>query len=476
MHKNLLCDISANFAQALQKVDSTGQGIVCLHDDSGAVVGILTDGDIRRATLQGCTLDTPVKDYVNYNFKWLPEGLDEAEYLKTMTNARHLIVLGKGKKLVALKSYKDVASIPIASPCLTGNELNYVTQCVKSNWISSQGPFVKKFEQDFAAYHNIPFALTTSNGTTALHLALVGLGIVPGDEVIVPVSTFGASANAVIHAGAVPVFVDICSDTWCIDAELIEQALTPQTKAIMPVHLYGHPANMRKIMDIAQKHNLLVIEDCAESLGAFAGGKATGTFGHAGCFSFFSNKVITTGEGGMVITSDEQAYKKMTQYRDHGTSPTRKYWHEFPGFNYRLTNLQSAIGLAQLERIGYFLEIRKHIAARYTNNLKGIKGIKLPATQPGCTNIHWLYTIELTPQSPVSRDTLLQKLHALHIDSRPFFPALFRQPAYGKYARHGEFPVGQRLEATGLSLPTSTDLTNLDIDRVCEGIVGVFTH
>ena len=473
MLNDLLCPVAATVADVLRCVDRNAQGIACLHDDDGHVVAIMTDGDIRRALLHGAVLGSSIREYANQDFFWMPHGLSHEAYTAALkVNRRHVPVLDEQRRLVTLISFKKEATVPVAAINLVGNELNYVTQCIQDNWISSQGKFVSEFENVFAAYHGMPHALTTSSGTTALHLALVALGVGPADEVIVPASTFGATANAVIHAGGIPVFVDIEEDTWCMDPLLLEQAITPATKAVIPVHLYGNPANMDAIARIAKRHSLFVIEDCAESLGAtFSGGTLTGTKSDISCFSFFSNKVITTGEGGMVLTRDMDLHRKMRQLRDHGTSLERKYWHDYPGFNYRMTNIQAAIGLAQMERIRDFLDTRERIAVRYKERLAALPGLQMQRVKPGYAAINWLFTAAVTPEFPYSRDTLMEILKKQRVDSRPFFPALFHQPAYAPYMRKSEFPVALRMERDGFSLPTSNFLSVADIDRVCESLV-----
>jgi perosamine synthetase len=266
--------------------------------------------------------------------------------------------------------------IPIMEPDLSGNEKEYLIDAVDSGWVSSKGKYVDQFENDLAIFHNVDFALAVSNGTVALHLALVSLGIGSGDEVIVPNLTFASSVNSIIHAGASPVLADVNAETYNIDCENLEKYITPKTKAIMPVHLYGNPCDMDEIHQIAKKHHLLVIEDNAEGLGSKYRGKLTGTFGDAGTFSFFGNKTITTGEGGAIIFQDKKAYEHAKVLRDHGMSPAKRYWHEYIGFNYRLTNIQAAIGCAQLERISDFLENKKAIVERYMIGLSSIKSIQ----------------------------------------------------------------------------------------------------
>ena len=470
--EQLTCHQSTTIKETLHKIDQNARGMICFINEESRVIGMMTDGDIRRALLKGATLNTPVADFINRNFFWMPSGLAEEDYRRSIAEKgyNHVVVLDDEKRLARVISRKDVACLGIASISLAGNELKYVAECIRTNWISSQGEFVRRFEQIFAQYHGVPHAASCSNGTTAIHLALLGIGIEPGDEVIVPTSTFGATANAVMHAGGIPVFVDVEPDTWCISPSLVEQAITDKTKAIIPVHLYGHPADMPAIMDIAHKHGLKVIEDCAEALGAKINGRLVGTFGDVGCFSFFANKVITTGEGGMVISNDEAVNIRMMQYRDHGTSLQRKYWHEVPGYNYRMTNIQAAIGVGQMERLESFLNLRRNIAASYTRLLAGVDWLQLPICREGYENIYWLYTVCLKENALFSRDVLMAKLKEQHFDSRPFFPALHHQPAYSVVTRKGDFPVALMLEQNGLSLPTSNFISLLEVERICSAI------
>ncbi|MEN9422652.1 MAG: hypothetical protein RL122_35, partial [Pseudomonadota bacterium] len=265
--------------------------------------------------------------------------------------------------------------LPVSRPTITKKEIEYVTAAIASGWVSSLGEYITAFEEKFAEFCGTKYALTCSNGTTSLHLALVTMGISVGDEIIMPDLTFIATANAAKYVGAVPVLVDIERDTLCIDPAAIEAAITEKTKAIMPVHLYGHPANMPAIMAIAEKYNLLVIEDAAEAHGAEVNGKRVGSWGHCGSFSFYGNKVITSGEGGMITTDDEALYTRAKYLRDHAMSPTKRYWHTEVGFNYRMTNLQAALGLAQLERIDEILAKKQEAFEWYEAGLAGIDGI-----------------------------------------------------------------------------------------------------
>ena len=286
-------------------------------------------------------------------------------------------------------SYK----IPVAEPDIGKEELENITEAVKSGWISSKGKFILELEEKFSKFIGTKFGVSTSNGTTALHLALEALGIKAGDEVILPTLTFIACANMVKFAGAKPVFVDSHPDYWCIDPKKIEEKLTDKTKAIMPVHLYGHPCDMDPIERIAKKHNLFIIEDCAEAHGAEYRGRKVGSMGTISCFSFYGNKIITTGEGGICLTDDEVLAEKMRIIRDHGMSLQKRYWHEVIGFNYRMTNLQAAIGVAQLGKIDYFINKKRETARMYNQLLNNNSKIVLPPEMPWAKNVYWMYSI-----------------------------------------------------------------------------------
>lgn len=343
--------------------------------------------------------------------------------------------------------------ITISQPYLNGNELKYVREAVDSAWISSQGKFVTEFEENFAGYCGISYGVATCNGTTALHLALVALGIGKGDEVLVPDLTFAASANAVIHAGATPVLVDSMSDHWNMDVEMLKRAITPKTKAIMPVHLLGHPCKMEEIKSIADKNSCFIVEDAAEAHGAAIDGKKVGGFGDIGCFSFYANKVLTTGEGGICITGNENLYERMVTLRDHGMDRKKKYWHDIVGFNYRLTNLSAAIGVAQLEQVEYILEARKNLRLLYDEVLSGIRALTIVR----CVNgepVDWLYPIFLNEgETGIDRDRVIKKLKEADIESRPFFYPLHMMPPYKKHIGNNDFPNSRKFALNGILLP-----------------------
>lgn len=353
--------------------------------------------------------------------------------------------------------------IPVSEPCLRGKELEYVTDCINTNWISSIGKYVTQFEEMFACFCGTTYAAATSSGTTALHLALEALSIGEGDEVIIPDLTFVASANAVLYCGAKPIFVDVDGNTWNIAPAKIEERITERTKAIMVVHLYGHPCDMDAIMKIAQRHNLKVVEDAAEAHGAEYKKKRVGSFGDAGVFSFYGNKIITTGEGGMITTSDAELVEKIRFLRDHAMSKKRRYWHDILGYNYRLTNIQAAIGVAQMEQIDDFIEIKRRNAALYNSLLGGMNGITLPPEADGCKNVYWMYSVLIEDDFGLSRDKVMVRLKEKGVDTRPFFYPLHRMPIY---KRDGVYPVVEELSRKGINLPSATTLKENDIHTV----------
>ena len=466
--KNIL-SWHATLRDSMEALNKGVFGVVFVVNDNGAMVGLVTDGDIRRILLSGVDLSDSLEPYMNRNFIAGHVGLERSENIKLLTEkVRHLPILDDNDYPVEMISWAEMWRLPIMEPTLAGSELKYVSDCVSSNWISSQGEYIKLFERSFCDYLCVDHSLTATSGTTALHLAIVAMGIGPGDEVIVPDLTFGASANAVIHAGAKPVMVDVNSYTWTMDPDVIEKKITERTCAIMPVHLYGYPCDMDPIMKIARKHNLFVIEDCAEALGAKYKGKHVGTIGDVGCFSFFANKVITTGEGGMVTTNNQDFFDKMNLLKNHGMSPEKRYWHFYAGFNYRMTNLQAAVGLAQMESIHDFISNRRKMAECYHHELGNISGITLPPEAEWTENIYWLYSVLIDEQKlGVTRDELAESLLDYGIETRPFFYPLHIQPAYRQY-RHGNCPVSEKLSLQGLSLPASNHNCLKDVHRVCD--------
>jgi perosamine synthetase len=367
--------------------------------------------------------------------------------------------------------------IPVCEPLLGGRELEYVTKAVSGGWISSSGSYVAEFEREFAKYLGVPCAVTTTSGTTALHLALVAAGIGPGDEVIIPAFTMIASAFAVCYTGAKPVFVDAEVSSWNLDAKLIEAKVTAKTRAIMPVHIYGHSCEMDQIQRIADAHDLLVIEDAAEAIGSRYKGRLCGSIGDMSCFSLFANKLITTGEGGMVVARDDRFVERLRYYKNlcFPLDGSRRYVHEDIGFNYRMPNVLAAIGLGQLERTSFYLECRRSNAARYNALLGGQRGITTPPEAAYTLNSYWMYSILIGADFGVSRDEVMVKLKSAGIETRSFFVSMHRQPALAKFGCDvsGAYPVTDELAKTGLYLPSSSGLTDAQIERIAGALLSL---
>ncbi|MEI8006497.1 MAG: DegT/DnrJ/EryC1/StrS family aminotransferase [Bacteroidota bacterium] len=364
--------------------------------------------------------------------------------------------------------------IPIAKPSFLGNEKKYVLDALESGWISSIGPYIDRFEKDFAAYHGVKHAIATHNGTIALHLALSAAGIQTGDEVIVPDLTFIATANVVRYCNALPVLTDVNINDWNISPEFISAAIRPSTKAVIPVHLYGNPAKMTEIMQLAGEHNLFIIEDCAEATGALAGNRKVGTFGHISCFSFFGNKILTTGEGGMCITSDDALAEKMRILRDHGMNRKKKYWYDQLGFNYRMTNMQAAVGLAQLEQLDTLLASRDAIRSHYKQRLSSCEGIVFQETN-GNRHVNWLVTVRLKGLDQEKRDAVIQELSRENIDSRPvFYPIHFMQFYEDPKYIYGDCRNSVNIAGEGISLPTYVGLEEEKIDYIAACLIRAY--
>ena len=368
------------------------------------------------------------------------------------------------------KIQKQPKLLPAAQPTLDGNELKYIKECFKSNWIAAGGPFVKQFESGFAELCSRAHGVATSSGTTALHLALLAYGIRPGDEVIVPDFTFAASANCALHSNAVPRFVDADADYFTIDPNKIEEAINPKTKAIIPVHVYGHPADMGPIMEIAQRHNLKVIEDACPAHGSEYKGKPVGSLGDAGCFSFHASKLIATGEGGMIVTDDAEYAERARIIRDQGYVRGKYYWHEVIGYNYRLTNVQAAIGVAQLETYKKKIKAKLAQMSLYSKLLSKIPGISVPKNAPYARRIATFIIISVEDDFGLNRDEITLKLKEQNIETRPVFYPLHKMKPYAQFASGKEFPVAEEISRKGLQLPSSLNLTKDDIKRVCTSI------
>lgn len=356
--------------------------------------------------------------------------------------------------------------IPVNSPLITQESKDLVSKTLAEGWISSAGPYIERFEQEFAAYLGVKHAIFVNSGTAALHVALLALGIGPGDEVIVPAFTMASSWMAIMYCGAKPVFVDVDPAIYTLNPDLIEDALTPHTRAIMSVHIYGHPADMDPILVIAKKHNLAVIEDAAEAHGATYKGDLTGTLGDINAFSFYANKIVTTGEGGMCTTNDDALADLSRRYRDLCHSPNKRFIHDLLGYNYRATSLQAALGLGSLHAISSSLKQKQHMAKLYTQGLRGIPGLTLPTTRDWATHVYWMYAILIDPAKfGMTKDQLRVKLREKGVDTRDFFYAPCDQPLLHT-KKH--FPVTEKIASCGLYLPSGLALTDQEIQTVID--------
>jgi perosamine synthetase len=367
-----------------------------------------------------------------------------------------------------------VKRIFIAEPKLAGNERKYVLDCLDSNWISSNGKYIEKFEKAFAEFCGVDHAVATSNGTAALHLCLVAMGLGPGDEVIVPAVTYIATANAVRYCGAKAVLAEVCDGTLNLSPTEIESKITSRTKGIIAVHLYGHPADMDPISEIANRHGLFVIEDAAEAHGAEYRGRRVGGLGDAAAFSFFGNKIVTTGEGGMVTTNDAALFEKLRLYRGQGVDPNRRYWHPVIGYNYRMTNIQAAIGVAQMETVDAALSYRRKVADWYDESLAPLRDeILLPTPSNLVSQAFWMYNIFLRKGDHSRRDAVMWELDKSGIETRPVFHPLHTMPPYLEATA---YPIADTWAPRGINLPTHQSITRSDVQRVAESLAKAISN
>jgi perosamine synthetase len=459
MIDKMICHKDDSLITVLKIINDNANGIVFVIDDEEKLCGTITDGDIRRALLNDIKLDESVGKIVSSNYIFAYDDESKENIVKKISKKIDIIpIVDKNKKVVDFFEYKVNTYFPVAIPNLNGNEFKYLTDAFMSTWISSSGEYINKFEDRFSSYSDCEYGIAVSNGTVALHLALTVLGIGEGDEVIIPDLTFAATINSVLHANATPVIVDVEENSWCINPKKIKEAITPNTKAIIPVHIYGQACNMSSIMEIAKEFNLKVIEDCAEAHGAKHANKKVGSFGDIGCFSFFGNKVITTGEGGMCTTNDKHLDEKMRIYRDHGMSKTKRYWHDVIGYNYRMTNLQASIGLAQLERINDIHQNRREYENNYKEILKD-KNFRFQQDLENTQRITWLVSILVNDDTDKAK--YLKILKDNGIDAREFFYPLSDMEIYKSYCK--EFTsITHKLSKNGFNLPTYESLKSID--------------
>ena len=452
---DFVCSTSESLIAAIEKCLDNGLGTCLVVGDKRHVVGRISLDDIGKAVLDGALLDPRLDQHIErFSHRLHNDSSVDKDVLRP--------VLDASGRLVGVDIDRSSQRIQVARPDMSHREFRSILDAFLSSWISSKGPYVDKFEQEFRAFIGTDHGVAVSNGTVALHLGLLALGIGPGDEVIVPDLTFAATINAVLFCGATPVIVDVDRRTWGISLESVQQAVTPRTKAIIPVHLYGRPVEIGPIAAFAAKRGIGIIEDCAEAHGARYEGRPVGQFGDVACFSFYANKIVTTGEGGMCLTNSPELAQSIRLLRDHGMTPSRSYWHERVGYNYRITNLQAAIGYSQLWRIEEVLDRNREIANAYRTALQGIPGVKFPPPMDAVYEpVVWLASVQVPA---AKRDQLLMAASEARIEMRPFFHSLSTLPPYEKYAR--VCPNSLELSATGINLPTSRAVDDQVIDRI----------
>lgn len=363
--------------------------------------------------------------------------------------------------------------LPVCAPVIGAREADYVARCVRSGWISSLGPMVGEFERSFAARVGAADAVACSSGTAALHLSLLAAGVGPGDEVILPSFTMIAVPNAVLYCGAKPVLVDCDPALWTMDPAQVARKMTRRTKAIVAVHTYGQPAPLDELSRLARRRGVALVEDAAEALGGAFAGRPVGSWGVSAAFSLYANKLITTGEGGVVTLKSRAAGRRLRILRDHGFSPRRHFWHEVVGYNYRMTALQAAVGLAQLERFDGLVGTRRRLARLYAGGLSGIPGLTPWAAAPRAEHSHWVFPVVVEPGFGMSRDALRAALAARGVETRGFFVPIHQQPAHRARFRGEAYPVSETLGARGLYLPSSSGLKPLDVEYVVETLRGL---
>jgi len=362
--------------------------------------------------------------------------------------------------------------IPVSEPLIGDNTHALVNECIETGWVSSEGRFIAEFERKFSQFCGTAHGVAVSNGTTALQVAMKALSLEPGSEVIMPSYTIISCAIAILEADCVPVLVDCEPDTWCMDLDQVEAAITPRTRAIMPVHMFGHPVDMRRVMKLAAKHDLRIIEDAAEAHGAEVEGRRVGSFGDMACYSFYANKIVTTGEGGMVVTSSDHYADRLRSLRNLAFRPERRFYHTEIGHNYRLTNVQAAIGVAQIDRVEDHIQRKRKMAKAYHERLSDLQQIALPVEREWAKNVYWMYCLILADDFPFDAVEFAKRLAAKGIGTRPLFLGMHEQPVLlerGLFAG-SRYPVTERLARRGLYVPSGLPLTEAQIDRVSAAV------
>ncbi len=474
--KNLIVDQNKTIKDALNNITSNGLG-ACFLTNKGRLVNVVTDGDIRRSLLKGYLLDDKIKKIKTKKFVSVKKKHDFIDLQRKIAKYKLVPIVDESQNVIDYANEKRFKQIPQSEPVFKGKELEYLTDTLQSGWISSVGKYVNLFEKEFSNFTKSNFTLATCSGTAALQLAISVLKLKSNDEVIVPDFTFVAPINAILHSGAKPVLADIDKDTLCISFESIKKLVNKNTKAIIIVHLYGNTPEIQKIVKFCKKKNIRIIEDCAEAFGTTYKKKHVGKFGDIGTFSFFGNKTITTGEGGILIFKKKEDFALASKLRNQGMSPLKKYWHDEVGFNFRMTNMQAAIGLAQLEQANYFIKRKIEIQKKFVKKLKNLKEIYFPKKNKIVKNSHWLtyFRINNLKEGKNIRKNLLKFLINKGVEARTGFYSAHTMGIYKRYINK-KLSYKNSINASKnlISLPSSVNLTDNEIDYIASKIKEFF--
>ena len=469
--KKIVIDKEKSIRNTLNVISKSGMG-ACILLNKNKFFNVVTDGDIRRALLKGFKLEDKIKLIKIKKSIAVEKNYDLVDLQKKIFKYKLIPIVDSKNNLVDYATSKRFKSIPHSEPVFKGNEFKYLTDTLNSGWISSVGKYVNLFEKKFAKFVNAKFCLATSSGTTALQLAIATLNLKKNDEIILPDFTFVAAINSVIHSGLRPILADIDKDCLCITLDSIKKVITKKTKAIIIVHLYGNTPNMDKIISYCKKKKIKIIEDCAEAIGTKYKKKHVGNFGDFGTFSFFGNKTITTGEGGMIVFKNKKNYLKAKKLRDHGMSQKIKYWHDEIGFNFRITNMQAAIGVAQLEKVKFYVKRKVDIQKKFCSNLREIKEIFFPKKNKNIYNSHWLSYFKIKKQKKLrGRQKLINYLSNQGIEARTGFISSHLMKIYKKYSSNKtNYPNSLDASKSIVTLPSSINLSDRDIAYICKKI------
>ncbi len=476
--KNLIVEQNKSIKDALNNITTNGLG-ACFLTNKGKLTNVVTDGDIRRSLLKGFTLKDKIKSIKTQKFVSVRKTHDFFDLQKKIAKYKLVPIVDEYKNVIDYANEKRFKQIPQSEPVFKGKELEYLTDTIQSGWISSVGKYVNLFEKEFSKFTKSKYALATSSGTAALQLAISVLKLKKNDEVIVPDFTFVAPINAIIHCNAKPVLADVDKETLCISYESIKRLINKNTKAIILVHLYGNTPEIQKIIRLCQRKKIKIIEDCAEAFGTTYKKKHVGNFGDIGTFSFFGNKTITTGEGGILVFKKKEHYILASKLRNQGMSFLKKYWHDEVGYNFRMTNMQAAIGLAQLEQASFFVKKKIEIQKKFFLKLKNLKGIYFPKINKKIRHSHWLtyFRVKNLKKDKNLRNKLLKFLTNKGIEARAGFYSAHLMGIYKKYSnRKLSYKNSINASESLISLPSSVNLSDDEINYISEKIKEFFNH